>query len=158
MHKNENFLQSFKCALSGVSTAVKNERNFRFHIWAAAVVFAFAYNFGLSKTEWLILVMTVSSVLICELINTAVENATDTATSDYSVTAKTAKDTAAAAVLTAAAAAAVVGGILFFDAEKISAAFQRIFTNVPNAVVFAAVFLFGGIFVIFGKGKKEKKK
>lgn len=158
MHKNNNFPQSFKCALSGVISAVRNEKNFRFHIWAATVVTIFAYNFGLSKTEWLILIMTVALVLICELVNTAVENAADTATSDYSVTAKAAKDTAAGAVLLSAVSAVFVGVILFFDAEKMTAAFRRIFTSIPNTVVFAAAVLLGGIFAVFGKEKKEKKK
>lgn len=156
MHKNRNFMQSFKYAVSGFFFALMHERNLRFHIWAAVIVFIFAYNFGLTKIEWAALVMVITFVLVCELINTAVENAVDTATRKYSPTAKIAKDVAAGAVLISAVSAVVVGIILFSDAARITAALHTIFTDAFKTILFAVAAFVGGGFVLFG-GKKRRK-
>jgi len=158
MHKNRNFMESFKYAFSGFFYALRTERNLRFHMWITVLIGIFAYHFGLERAEWILLVVAITFVLVCELINTAIENAVDTATVEYSPTAKIAKDVAAGAVLVASVSAVIVGFILFFDIEKISGAINRICTNVPVMAVTVIVTVAGGMLVIKGGERKDKEK
>lgn len=150
MHKNRNFIESFKYAISGFVHALKNERNFRFHVFVTAAIMFFSYHFGLKKDEWIMLILAITFVLVCELVNTAIENAVDTATKEYSSTAKTAKDVAAGAVLTAAVSAILVGIILFFDIPRITATIHIILQSPPALAVGAVILVSGIAFVAFG--------
>lgn len=74
--------------------------------------------FGLSTVEWMVIVLSISQVLITELINTALEDTTDalkvhkkTEQDDYYI--MVAKDVAAGAVLVSAIFSVVVGLIIF---------------------------------------------
>lgn len=152
MRKNRNFIDSFKCAAKGVARAVRNERNMRFHITAATVVVFFAYCFGIERTEWIMLTMAIAAVIISEMINTAIENAVDTATTDISQSAAAAKDTAAGAVLVSAVSAAAVGFMLFFDIPKLIRTIYAIL-HTPHLTVSGILIIAAGtIFVIFGGG------
>lgn len=158
MHKNRNFIQSFKYALTGFFFAFTYERNLRFHIWATMMILVFAYHFGLERLEWGILVIAIAFVIVCELVNTAIENAVDTATRHYSPTAKIAKDVAAGAVLLSAVTAVITGFVLFFDIERIIYTLHIIFFEPVNLAVFTAVFAMGGVFVLFGGRKRRRRK
>lgn len=70
---------------------------------------------GLTKTEWLILLLTIFLVFIVELINTSIEATSDLITTSHNPVAKAAKDTAAGAVLMMALCAVVVGYFLFWE-------------------------------------------
>lgn len=78
---------------------------------AAAVILAGILK--ISALEFAMIVIAISLVLICEIINTAVERAVDTATPDYHPIAKIAKDVAAGAVLVSAIASVIIGLIVF---------------------------------------------
>ena len=158
MHKNRSFGESFKYALSGFFHALKNERNLRFHIWITALISIFAYNFGLARTEWIALIMAINFVLVCELINTAIENAVDTATKEYSPTAKIAKDVAAGAVFTASVSAVIVGLILFFDIPRIFDTIKIICSDMFLLITVLLIMVIGGVFVVFGGKRKDKEK
>lgn len=58
-------------------------------------------------------ITSISMVFICEIINTAVEKAVDTATQEYHPFAKIAKDVAAGAVLVAALNSVLIGFLVF---------------------------------------------
>lgn len=158
MHKNRNFIQSFKYALTGFFFAFSYERNLRFHIWAALSVLVFAYYFGLERLEWGLLAIAIAFVIVSELVNTAIENAVDTATRHYSPTAKIAKDVAAGAVLMSAVTAVITGFILFFDIDRIIDTLHIIFYEPANFAVFTAVFTLGAVFVLFGGRKRRRRK
>ena len=117
--KNENFLRSLFCALRGLVNTYAEERNFRFHVFAALNIIYFAFGYRLDRVGFAILFLTAAFVLAAELFNTAVERAVDTATEEYSKTAELAKDAAAAGTLVAALASVAVGICLFGDWQRI---------------------------------------
>lgn len=150
MNKNKSFLKSLSCAAVGLLKPFAAERNMRIHFSFANLIMIFAYFFGLSRTEWAVLVLTVSAVITAELINTAVENAVDTAVKDFSPTAKAAKDIAAGAVLFTAIVSVAVGFILFFDIDKISTTLYNIFTRPHILIPCLLIGIFDVCFIIWG--------
>jgi diacylglycerol kinase len=87
----------------------------QFHFSVALLALMMAILFKLPKTEILFILLSVTLVIVCELINTAVEKAVDLAMPDRHPLAKIAKDVAAAAVLVSAVFAAIVGMIVFYE-------------------------------------------
>ena len=150
MNKNKSFLKSLSCAAVGLLKPFVAERNMRIHFSFANLIMIFAYFFGLSRTEWAVLVLTVSAVITAELINTAVENAVDTAVRDFSPTAKAAKDIAAGAVLFTAIVSVAVGFILFFDIDKIRTTLYHIFTRPHILIPCLLIGIFDVCFIIWG--------
>ena len=67
----------------------------------------------LSLVEFAILILTIFIVLICEVINTAIEKIVDLYTLEYNEIAKVVKDSAAGAVTLSAIMSVVIGIILF---------------------------------------------
>lgn len=132
--KNTGFLQSLSHAAAGFWAAIKRERNLRFHLTVTNLLCVFAYHYGLGRTEWAALVLTITLVIGAELMNTAVEKAVDTATRQRRLDAKHAKDIAAAAVLTTAAGAVVIGLLLFGEPERLIKTLEKIFTT-PGILV-----------------------
>jgi diacylglycerol kinase len=111
--KHQKLLKSFACAFEGIAATVKSERNFRIHMVAAIVALIIGIYVELSIPEYIMLLLTVASVLCAELINTAIENTVDMVCgSTISPIAKLAKDAAAGAVLLTAINAVVVGILL----------------------------------------------
>lgn len=108
-----NFVDSMNHALDGISYTVEHERNFKIEIIIAFLVLIAGFYFKVTKTEWLILLITSSSVLTLELINTSIERCVDLVTKDYKELAKNAKDIAAGAVLIASIFSVCVGIIIF---------------------------------------------
>ena len=107
-----NFIVSFKCAFEGLRYAFKTQRNFRFHLFAALLVMIAAYWLKVSPAAWGVLILTVGSVLVVELLNTAVEVIVDFISPEYHPLAKTAKDLAAGAVLLVAITSILVGIVI----------------------------------------------
>ncbi len=117
----KSFLKGFIYAGRGFVTALF-ERNFRFHLCAAAfVIFVAASFYELSRAEWAVLALTIGAVLAFEAINTAVENLANEVTQEKREHIKHCKDCAAAAVLIAAIAAVAVGIALLGDIERLAA-------------------------------------
>jgi len=82
---------------------------------AALLVLTACFVYDLNKIELLIITITITMVIVTELINTAIESAIDVTTNYYHPLAKVAKNTAAGAVLVTAINAVLVGYILFWD-------------------------------------------
>ena len=112
--KNRDLIASLEFALTGIFTAFKEERNMRKHALSAILAIVAGFLFGISVTEWLFLLLSVSLVIAFEIMNSALENVVDLA-SDYhfSMLAKNAKDMAAGAVLVISGFALVTGLIIF---------------------------------------------
>ena len=108
------FARSFRYAARGLWRCVREERNFRFHLAAAAYVLGFASQLALTRVEWAVLSLTIGAVLCAELVNSALERAVDRVSTAQHPLAGAAKDLSAAAVLVCAAAAVGVGVALFF--------------------------------------------
>ena len=72
-----SFLKGFLYAFSGIIHCIKNERNMRFHTVAALYVLIFARFFHFSRGEYILLLLTISSVMVLEAVNTAIEELCD---------------------------------------------------------------------------------
>ena len=89
------FARGFVYAWNGIRAAVKEERNFRFHLCAAFYAFVAAYWAGLSAVETALIALCVAAVMALELMNSAVERAVDKPDTTHWWTAGAAKDMAA---------------------------------------------------------------
>ncbi|GIO23102.1 diacylglycerol kinase family protein [Oceanobacillus sp. J11TS1] len=103
----------FRFAWIGLKTVVKKEFNFQLHLIATAVVTAFGIFFSLSLTEWAIILLTISLVLITEMINSIIERVMDFIQPNYDDRIKEIKDIAAGVVLVTAIISVVVGILIF---------------------------------------------
>ena len=106
-------MQRFKYALQGLLTILKKDLNFTLHLSCAAVAIMLGLYVGITKVEWLILIITISLVLAFEAINTAVEYVVDLCTKEYNILAKYAKDIAAFSVLIVSIMSLIIGLIIF---------------------------------------------
>jgi diacylglycerol kinase (ATP) len=97
--KHKNIGESLITAFSGLFFALRHQKNSRYLAVIALVVTGVSPWLGLSIAEYMILALTISLVIITELINSGLEYAIDLVTDDYHELAKAAKDVAAAAVL-----------------------------------------------------------
>ena len=88
------FARGFVYAWNGIRAAVKEERNFRFHLCAAFYAFVAAYWAGLSAVETALIALCVAAVMALELMNSAVERAVDKPDTTHWWTAGAAKDMA----------------------------------------------------------------
>lgn len=113
MGHNHPIVKSFKFAFEGLATALKQEPNMRFHFVVGGVAFILGLVVKLNPTEWAILTITISMVIILELLNTTIEELVDLASPTVHPKAKIAKDVAAAAVLWSSFMALIVGCLLF---------------------------------------------
>ena len=100
------FVNSIKNSWDGFVYAYTNEQSLTIHtILAILVVFSGLY-FHASRTQWAVIVIVMTLVVIAELLNTAIEATVDLVTEEYHPLAKIAKDCASAAVFTASILAA----------------------------------------------------
>lgn len=113
MSKKNSTAESFGHAFDGIAEALKNEPNFRTHILIALLATCLGMVLGLTRTEWLILALTIILVLIMELFNTAMEAIVDLVSPEIHPRAKVAKDVSAAAVLMSTLLSLIVGVYLF---------------------------------------------
>jgi diacylglycerol kinase len=91
---------------------LRTQRNMRTHVAVGLAAFALGIWLGISPLELSAIAIVSSLVVICEMFNTAVENAVDLATHRRHPLAKAAKDVAAAAVLASAMTSMLVGLLL----------------------------------------------
>ena len=113
-----SFFKGFFYAARGLLNALA-ERNFRFHICAAATVIFFAAKFYSFRTsEWAVLLLTCAVVLSIECVNTALERLCDKVCPEQDDLIKKCKDISAGAVLVSAIFAVIIGVVLFWNIEK----------------------------------------
>ena len=155
--KNKKIVTSLIHAADGVLSALRTERNLRFHFVIANLICIFAAFYKLTKPEWAILISSIFTVITAELINTAVENAVDTATEEIRTTAKIAKDAAAGAVLLSATGAVITGFFLFGDIFRITDTLKTIFTELKILIPCLAVGIADIIFLFRFKEKGNDK-
>lgn len=110
---SRNFHESLRYAFNGLKYCISTQRNMKIHMIFAAAALLAGMLLRISRLELAVVIISISMVLACEIINTAVEKAVDTATQKYDPLAKIAKDVAAGAVLAAAAGSVIVGCLIF---------------------------------------------
>jgi diacylglycerol kinase (ATP) len=109
----QNLLESFNFAAEGIIHVLRTQRNLRIHFVAAVIVLVVALVVSVSKLELIALLLAISFVFITEMINSAIEQAIDVATTSFDPLAKLAKDIAAGAVLIATVNAVAIGYLVF---------------------------------------------
>ena len=113
MESRHSLYKSFEFAFTGLKTAVTKVRNFRIQILLGGLSVVLGIILKISSFEWLSLILIIASVLILELINTAIESIVDIVSPQIQEKAKVAKDVSAATVLVAAIAAIFIGAVIF---------------------------------------------
>jgi diacylglycerol kinase (ATP) len=113
MRTRPSIIESFNYAIEGVIHVLRTQRNMRIHFAIAVAVLVIAVVVGVSRLELIALLLSITFVLVAEMINTAVEGTIDAATTSFDPMAKLAKDIAAGAVLIAAVNAVAVGYLVF---------------------------------------------
>jgi diacylglycerol kinase len=105
--------RSFRFAGKGMVDLFRFENNARIHLAAASLVVLAGFFFGLSATEWAIVLIQITLVWMAEAFNTALEKLSDLISPEYHPVIKAVKDLAAGGVLLAALSAVVVGALVF---------------------------------------------
>ena len=106
---------SFLYAAKGLRYAFLTQRNFRIHVVFALVAFTLGLCLGLNKSDLAIMALTATSVLVVELLNTAIESAVDLAIGKrFHPLAQIAKDCSAGAVLVASISSLLIAVLLLF--------------------------------------------
>ncbi len=117
MSQEKSFLlrriKSFKYAINGLKFVFATQTNFKIHLTAASLALILAILLKIKLIEWAILTFTIFLVLICETINTVIEQIMDYLSPDFNKQVGVIKDIAAAAVLLSAIMAVVEGFIIF---------------------------------------------
>ena len=136
-----SIIQSFNYAFEGVIWTLRSQRNMRIHFAVAAIVLVLAVAYDVSKLELIALLLAIAFVLIAEMVNTAIEAATDIATTSFNPLAKLAKDIAAGAVLVAAVNAIVIGYLVLAErlGDPTDRAFERLYNEPIHLTLIALV-------------------
>jgi diacylglycerol kinase (ATP) len=127
--KSKNLADAFQHAVDGILHAYRTQRHVRYHFAVIILVLLAASIFQFDREKMVVLFFAISLVLICEMFNTALEQAIDLFTDKYHPLAKHAKDVAAGAVLIATLNALAVGSFLFIDEHRVKGWTQRLPTN-----------------------------
>lgn len=112
--KSQNILHTFSNAKRGVFLALKSERNIKIHFIVAILALLAGFLLKFSAVKICIILLTCLSVIVAEMINSAIEYALDAVFHNkYSSMVGMAKDISAGAVLVATIVALVIGASLF---------------------------------------------
>lgn len=106
-------LRSFGYAWKGIRCCIGKEQNLSFHLIVTAVVVIAGFVLGITRMEWMIIILCIGVVIAAELFNTAIEKLGRPGVSPTASRGGQVKDIAAGAVLVCAATAAIIGLIVF---------------------------------------------
>lgn len=109
----KKFIRSLKYAQEGISHILRTQRNIRLHFSFGLAVSLAAFWLKVSTAETAILVLTISFVIVIEMVNTAIEESVNLVQPGEHPLAGMIKNIAAAAVLAAAGGAVIVGCLIF---------------------------------------------
>lgn len=111
--KKRSFISSVKNCINGFIFINVNEDNFKREIFMGIIALILSYLLKVSKIEFLIIILVIGMVLLCEVINTACERLVDLVSPGYNKLAGEVKDIMAFAVLLSSFISLVVGVIIF---------------------------------------------
>jgi len=106
-------IRSFGFAFAGLAHMLRTQHNAWIHAASTATVVVAGLWFGVSRQEWIWLVLAIVAVWTAEALNTAFELLCDVASPEFHPLVKQAKDVAAAAVLITAFGATIIGLLVF---------------------------------------------
>ena len=99
--------------MEGIRFALHTQHNARIHAVISVVVLLAAGLFGLSRLEWIMILVVIGLVWVAEIFNTALEELVDLVSPEQNLNAKVIKDLSAAAVLVSAILSVLVGVLIF---------------------------------------------
>lgn len=105
--------RSFTYAVRGIWLLMKTTPNACVHVVVFSIALGLGFYFGITKTEWILLILAGGFVLTAEAFNTAIEIDINLTSPNYHPYAKDTKDVAAGAVLISAITALVIGILIF---------------------------------------------
>ena len=111
--RKRTFIDSVKNCLDGISYTIAHENNFKREIILGIVAVILSIVLNISVIEWVIVLLLINFVLVCELINTAFEKTVDLYTTRYNETAKNIKDVSSSFVFVMCIFASIIGAIIF---------------------------------------------
>lgn len=106
-------ISSFGHAIRGIKTVFKTEQNFRIHTIATLLVLLLSRLLKISKQEFILIILCIASVMVTEILNTAIEKLCDFVSPQYHDKIKTIKDMSAGAVLLMSITALIIGLTIF---------------------------------------------
>ena len=109
----KKFMRSFRFAHAGARHTLRTQRNIWIHLSIGIAALLAAVWLQVSLVETAILVLTISFVLVAEMINTAIEEVVNLAKPETHPQAALAKNIGAAAVLVAAIGSVIIGILIF---------------------------------------------
>ncbi len=112
---NETWRQKFRHAFRGFKLGVRGQSSFSVHFFFTAAVIAAGLAFGVSMMQWCVLTLCVVTVLVTEMLNSALEHMARAITDEHHRDIGAALDIGSAAVLIAAVGAVIVGAIIFIS-------------------------------------------
>lgn len=113
LNNNHKFLKAFTYAWKGVQHFFLYDRNGRFHLGAAIATVMAGFVLKISSIEWLVLLLCIALVIVCEMINAAIEKLCDLVHKEFHPAIKIIKDISAGAVLFVSMISAAAGLIIF---------------------------------------------
>ena len=117
---SSNVLKSFKYAFSGISYVLKTSRNFKIQLIFAVTSLMIGFLLQIRQRNYIILIATIMSVLILEILNTSIESIVDLVVKkEFSSLAKISKDTSAGAVLLASINSVIIAVYIFVPKIKL---------------------------------------
>ena len=117
---SSNVLKSFKYSFSGISYVLKTSRNFKIQLIFAVTSLMIGFLLQISQSNYVILIATIMSVLILEILNTSIESIVDLVVKkEFSSLAKISKDTSAGAVLLASINSVIIAVYIFVPKIKL---------------------------------------
>lgn len=151
--KTGTLWESFKHALDGLFSVIRNERNFRIHICVAVYVAVFSVIGKVGVPTFLKFLICIGAVMAAELFNTAIELLCDEITHAYNENIKRIKDVSAGAVLVVALFSAILGLCVFLSKEVLCN-IGNIFMNFPIVPILIFLSLPIAVLFIIKRGKK----
>ncbi|MEM1135447.1 MAG: diacylglycerol kinase family protein [Bacteroidota bacterium] len=106
-------LKSFNHAFRGIKFLSK-DHNYHFHFPVGIFVFLLAWYFGISREEWLWIILATGLIWLSEAFNTAIEKTIDLVHPELHPLAGKVKDIAAAAVFIAVLISGAIGILIFY--------------------------------------------
>jgi len=106
-------IQSFRHALRGIWITLSTQHNAWIHAVATTAAVVAGLALGISRAEWLAVVLAIMAVWTAEALNTAFESLCNVASPEFHPLVERAKDVAAGAVLISAIGAVAIGLLVF---------------------------------------------
>lgn len=109
-------INSFQAAFHGLGYVLKTQKNAWIHLAATIGVLVLGFWLGISRLEWLAILLVIGLVWMAEILNTALEAIVDLASPEIHPLARIGKDVGAALVLITAFLAIAIGALVFIPA------------------------------------------